>query len=265
MSGTVYLDPVTGTEQGRRSDNEGLVNILFKLHSSLWLQDIGKAFLAMVALCYLLLVTGLILWWPRRWPPDWRIELGKGRSRALFDLHRIGGAALGILLLVWVATGAYVAWRPLGAVVTWISGSDPVKPPTLPKQISWQEPAPALDAMVERAQARFPDAPIGYIQVPAQTDRPMRVRFMLADDPHPNGVSSVWVDPRSGVILASQRWSALDPGTRAVAVIYPLHTGILGGALLEALVALGGLALAASGITGIWLWWRRRPAHRQRT
>jgi uncharacterized iron-regulated membrane protein len=43
-------------------------------------------------------------------------------------------------------------------------------------------------------------------------------------------------------------------------VIYPLHTGVLGGVLLEAVVALGGLALAAMGITGVWLWWmRRRP------
>lgn len=262
-NGTLYLDPVTGAEQGRRGETEGFVNTLFKLHSSLWLQEIGKAILAAVALAYLLLlVTGMILWWPRHWPPSWRIELGKGRSRALFDLHRIGGAALGVFLVVSVATGAYMAWRPLGTAITWVSGAAPVKPPKMPKEVPAAVPGLTLDAMVASAQLRFPGAPIGYVQVPAQQDRPLRVRFMLADDPHPNGISSVWLDPRSGKVLAAQRWDQLDPGARAVAVIYPLHTGVLGGPLLEAVIALGGIALAASGISGIWLWWRRRSRRR---
>jgi uncharacterized iron-regulated membrane protein len=52
----------------------------------------------------------------------------------------------------------------------------------------------------------------------------------------------------------------VDPGAAAVAVIYPLHTGELGGWLLETAVALGGLVLAGLGISGLWLWWKRRQA-----
>ncbi|MEN5167455.1 PepSY-associated TM helix domain-containing protein [Achromobacter kerstersii] len=66
--GTLYLDPATGAEQGRRGDAEGAANVLFKLHSALYLDGTGKAILAWVALAYLfLLITGLILWWPRHW------------------------------------------------------------------------------------------------------------------------------------------------------------------------------------------------------
>jgi uncharacterized iron-regulated membrane protein len=43
-----------------------------------------------------------------------------------------------------------------------------------------------------------------------------------------------------------------------VAVIYPLHTGELGGPLHETLTALLGLALGGLGLSGGWLWWRRR-------
>jgi uncharacterized iron-regulated membrane protein len=68
----------------------------------------------------------------------------------------------------------------------------------------------------------------------------------------------VWLDPRDGAVLAVTRWNALDPGARVVAVVYPLHTGELGGPLLEALVSLNGLALASLGVTGIWLWFKRR-------
>src|ERR1700754_2439520 len=65
--GTVYIDPYSGAELGRRGETEGFVNFLFKLHSSLLLDDAGRSILALVALCYLLLLTsGLVLWWPRK-------------------------------------------------------------------------------------------------------------------------------------------------------------------------------------------------------
>jgi uncharacterized iron-regulated membrane protein len=63
-------------------------------------------------------------------------------------------------------------------------------------------------------------------------------------------------------VIAVHRWDELDPGARVNSVLYPLHTGELGGVLGEAIVALLGLALGALGISGIWLWWRRRPVRR---
>lgn len=171
----------------------------------------------------------------------------------------MGGATLGLVIAASVASGAWMAWRPLGAFATTLSGAAPSTAPGLPKGSASARALP-LDTLVARAQAQFPGAPIGYVQVPAQADRPLRVRMRLADDPHPNGLSSVWLHPATGEVLAAHRWNELDPGARATAVIYPLHTGVLGGVLLEAVVALGGLALAAMGITGVWLWWmRRRP------
>ena len=258
-NGTVYLDPVSAREQGRREETEGFVNTVFKLHSALFLQETGKAILAWTALAYLvLLVTGLILWWPRRWPPSWRIELRKSALRSLFDLHRVTGAAAGLLIGISVLTGAYMAWRPIGNIISAIGRVPLVSAPSLPKEVRSTRPAQALDVLLANAQAQFPMATVGYIQVPAQADRPVRVRFILPDDPHPNGLSSVWLHPRTGDVLAAHRWDELDPGTRAVTVIYPLHTGVLGGPLLEIVTALSGLLLAALGISGIWLWWRRR-------
>lgn len=260
-SGTVYLDPITGREQGRRGDDEGFVNVLFKLHSSLLLQDTGKAILACIALSYLaLLLTGLVLWWPRRWPPSWRIEWRNGLTRGLFDLHRAGGAVMGLLITVSVASGAYMAWRPLGEFVTFLGGGTSLKPPALPKASATPGPALPLDALVALAQAQFPNAPVGYVQVPGQANRAVRVRMRLEDDPHPNGLTSVWLHPGTGAVLRVDRWNQLDPGARAVAFVYPLHTGVLGGAALESVIFVNGLVLGSLGFTGIWLWWRRRRA-----
>jgi uncharacterized iron-regulated membrane protein len=259
-SGTVYVDPATGLEQGRRGETEGVRNLLFKLHSSLGLGDIGKATLASIALVYLLLLlTGVVLWWPRRWPPSLKIELRKGALRGMFDLHRTGGTLLGLLIAVSVATGAYMAWRPLHGAVTTLAGERAVKPPKLPKLDGGNHSAPDLDAMLARARAALPGAPVSIATLPAHPDRPLRIRLIVPDDPHPNGLSSVWLDPRTGELLGTNRWNTLDPGARVVAIVYPLHTGELGGPVLEVLVLLNGLALATLGVTGVWLWWKRRP------
>lgn len=258
-SGTVYLNPVTGSEQGRRGEYEGAVNLLFKFHSALLLQDTGKAILAWIALAYLFLfVSGLVLWWPKRWPPALKIEIRKGLFRGLFDMHRIGGAVIGGLIALSVATGTYLAWRPFGEYVTTLSGAKAIKPPKIPKGGEGQTAAISLDDLVARAQAEFPQDPIGYIQIPAEPTLPIRIRMRLADDPHPNGLTSVWLHPKTGAVLAANRWNELDPGARALSFVYPLHTGKLGGIVLEALTLIGGLSLGMLGLTGIYLWWRRR-------
>lgn len=41
--GTVYFDPASGRELGRRGEHEGPYNLMFELHSSLLMEDTGKA------------------------------------------------------------------------------------------------------------------------------------------------------------------------------------------------------------------------------
>lgn len=257
--GTVYLDPATGQELGRRAQTEGFFNVLFKLHSTLLLGPLGKPLLAWVALAYLLmLVSGLVLWWPRKGMAVWRVELKRGPTRALYDLHRVGGASMGLVIAVSVATGAYMAWRPLGGWVTALSGAHPTHAPVLPARASHAEPMLPLDALVAHAREPLPDGRLYLVQLPKEGNRPLRVRLRLPDDPHPNGLTSVWLDPYTGKILAVQRWDQLDPGARATSVVYPLHTGELGGVPLMIVLAAGGLTLGALSVTGVWQWWRKR-------
>lgn len=256
--GFVYLDPRDARELGRRGEREGLFNFVFELHSSLLMNDTGKPLLAVLALAYVvLLIGGLVLWWPKRWNKAFALALDRGLLRGLFDLHRTGGAVLGLLIAVPVASGAYMAWKPLSQGVTSLSGEAPRAPPMV-KLLDPALPAASLDALVVTAAARFGGAPVGYIAVPAGTAKPVRVRLMLADDPHPNGLTSVWMHPQTAVVLRADRWDELDPGVRANSIIYPLHTGELGGLTHEVLNAVLGVALVALGVMGGWLWWLRR-------
>ena len=261
--GKVFFDAL-GHELGRRADEEGFYSLLFELHSTLLLGETGRGLLTLTSLAYaVLLSTGLVLWWPLRWPPSWAVRMNRGWWVMCFDLHRSLGAVLGILIAISVLSGAYMAWPPLRGMVSSLFGESPVLPPTVPSRPDLLHRAP-LDQLVTTARAHFPDAMVGYVQVPGSLQKPVRVRLKVADDKHPNGLSSVWLHPLSGEVLASTRWDQLDVGSRYITLIYPLHTGALGGWPLISAVGLLGLALAGLGLTGLWLWGQRRWSTLQR-
>jgi uncharacterized iron-regulated membrane protein len=258
-SGTVYFDGESARELGRREIGEGFFNALFELHSSLNAGDTGRAVLAWAALAYCaMLMSGLVLWWPVRWDRAFSVRVRSGRALALLDLHRVAGAALGLLVLISVVTGVYMAWRPLAGWVTYLSGGPPAiisapKPGTGPSAVSAR-----VDAAVQRARDHWPHAVVSIVHVPPRSVAASRVRLRMPDDPHPIGMSTVWLDPLTGDVRMARHWSELDAGSRAFSIIYPLHTGGLYGlpTLLAAVV--GGIALAGFGFSGIWLWWQRR-------
>lgn len=260
--GTAFVEPASGELLGERGERDNVAGWLFELHSELSAGEAGVAILALLAASYvLMLLTGVLVWWPKRWRQALVLRLQGGVTVALRDTHRLAGVVLGLLVLVQVASGAYMAFRPLSSWITAASGRS-TEPPGVPAPVGSPTARPqhrtAIDRAVELARERFPEGRVGYVSVPVEANRPIQVRLRLPDDPHPNGLTSVYVHPQCDRVLAAWRWNELDPGKRAFAVVYPLHSGTLGGASHKAVTALTGIALGWYAISGCWLWWRRR-------
>lgn len=258
-SGTVYFDAASGMELGRRATGQGFFNALFELHSALYSGDRGRAILAFAAMVYcFMLLSGLVLWWPVRWARAFIVRTRMGSAVAVPDLHRVAGATLGLLVLLAVASGAYLAWRPLAGWVTTLSGG---APPAAPAPVALPPPhvptAP-VDLAVQRVGAHWPGAVVSVVHVPPRTLAATRARLRLPEDPHPIGMSTAWLDPASGAVRTARSWTELDAGTRAFSILYPLHTGSLYGLPTLLLTLVTGLALAGFGCTGLVVWWQRR-------
>lgn len=254
--GTVYLHPSSGEILGRRGELEGMMGVLFALHGHLFAGEAGRAVLTLAAFAYLLmLVSGVYLWWPTRWANALAIRWSAGGRVALFDWHRVTGVVFGVLVLLAVLSGAYMAWPPIAGILNALSDTPPASPPLVSGGPARPE---IVEQAVARARAAFPEAAVGYVQVPAKPSLPIRVRLRFPDDPHPNGLTSVWLHPDSAEPLRVDRWSDLSPGTQAYSYIYPFHTGELWGALWTVVIFVTGAALTAYSFTGLLLWWRRR-------
>ena len=256
-TGQAYYDPYTGARLGVRGEHEGFANTLFEFHSSLLSGDIGKQILTFNVLTMMaMLVTGLLVWWPARWRGAFSVTLNRGTLRSLLDLHRLGGIVFGLWVFVCVASGTWMAWRPISQWVTQAAGQQLVVPPRVIAATPGK-PA-ALDDLLNRANAALPGGFVGYITLPAKPTAPVRIRKKLEDDPHPNGLSSIWLHPQSGEVLRVDRWTSLDIGARSFAWIYPLHAGMLAGAVGVIFTAAGGFLLFGFGVTGTWMWWLKR-------
>jgi uncharacterized iron-regulated membrane protein len=260
--GEIFFD-ARGAERGRRGDGEGFYNWMFELHSSLLSERTGKTVLFACATAYLLLfAAGLVAWWPKRLRSGFALELGRGARRAAFDLHRVGGAVLGLVVLVSVSSGAYMAYRPLSTWIAHLAGSPPQPPPSV-------APAPLtplfqrelrLSSVIATADAALEQGRVSIVDWPPSGG--IRVRKQLPDEVHPNGLSSVWLNPSTGAVVRETAWHKADAAVRGFEFIYPLHIGELGGWVHSMLVLIAGVSLALLAGSGPWLWLSRRSARR---
>jgi uncharacterized iron-regulated membrane protein len=106
------FDPYTGQHLGIAfTEGQEAVLWLVSLHDDLlfdrdgrWWNGIGSAFAT------LLVLTGLLVWWPgvTRWKRSLSVKLSGGWRRFTWDLHSAAGFYLFGFLLVWGVSGAYM-------------------------------------------------------------------------------------------------------------------------------------------------------------
>jgi uncharacterized iron-regulated membrane protein len=258
FSGMAFYDPATARWLGQRGDTASWWPWLFELHSTLLIGEAGKGWLAAsAAALLLLLLLGGLLGWPGQGRSAFGVTWRAAAPRRWRDLHRVGGLGLLPLLLVLVASGLYMGWTPLRGWVSAAAGDAVHKPPRLPASHEGAASVP-LSVLVARALEPWPQGRVVYLTL--RSGQPVRVRVKLPHDPHPNGLSSAWFDPRDGRELARVRVEQLDAGQRWVSWIYPLHSAqLLGPPQRVAWVLLGSVLVVLAG-SGVWLWARRARA-----
>lgn len=258
----VYVDPYSGSVLGARAPGQSLVGSLRSLHVSLFAGQVGEAVvgasgLTLIALC----LSGLVLWWPgrRKLADGLRLRRPLRWRRANYDLHKLGGVlVLGLLLLAGLTGAALVFPVPFEQALRFVTGAPARSAPPLPGPVMG-EPLP-IDVLLAAADQAMPGARTTRIDLPSSAEGPLRVRKRFPEEPHPNGMSFVYVDRYSGAVLRADSALALPWASRLMALRYPLHIGALGGGVTRLLAVLTGLFPAGLFLTGFFLWIARLRA-----
>lgn len=231
-----------------------LMSWLYQLHMQLLSGDLGMKIVGWSGVAMLVLLTsGIIAWWPRG---SWRKALVFKRDaapiRRLRDLHKLGGLWSGGLLLILTGTGVLLALPTVTVAL--------FAPTPLPSPRSAGPADTSVVAAFATARQVFPDGRIVFVDVPNRATLPIRVRLQLPGDPHPRFPGSyVFLDQRSGRVLAVHDVRHSGRGSAIIAWIRTLHDGTVGGLATRILAVLIGLMPTVLFATGL-LHWRTRQS-----
>lgn len=234
---------------------------LYKLHWQLLAGQTGATMMGLAGIAMLvLLVSGLVAWWPRRgylrnalrWKPR------AVPVRRLYDIHKLTAIASVLILFVVVPTGVMLEFpqhtRPLLERASPLFAS-----PEMSVAPDGRTPLP-LDKLVSRAQARFPDGELAWIETPGNATSPVRLTLARPTEPSRRFPrTNVWIDPYSGTILAVRDGTKETGGDVVLNWLHPLHAGEALGLLGRLLVLFSGLATASLVVTGVWRFLLRNP------
>jgi len=264
----VSLDPYTGAVLGVREWDTYLIGILYRLHYTLLLGQWGETAVGISGL--LLLVSafsGVYLWWPRRGKIGQALTINYrvGRTRLNFDLHRVSGISVALVLLVVGFSGVYMIFpeyvKPLVQLFSPLTEFPkdlksmplPDRPPLTPSQA------------IAAADTAFPNAELTYISLTSMG--PEGVYAVYKRQPgevrKSNGSSIVWVDQYRGDTLHVRDPRIMSVGDKFLLWQFPLHNGEAFGLPGRLVILITGLSLPLLYVTGLFIWWRKRRAHKR--
>jgi len=260
----VYVDPYRGHYLGAIARGSFFDSVL-DLHRTLFLGTTGRIIIELTT-CWaiVLAVTGIYLWWPRTANQLWGAWLPRLRQKpyvVLRDLHAVSGFYVAIVAIVISLTGLIYTY-------VWSRGFQYAGQKTeaydmFTKSMVCKSPPDAkdlpIDRIIEIAQQRmpgnnlivwFPRIPNGVYLVTANNDRGPQVNEML------------FIDRASGEILEDRYISRTKLIYQLGSWNYTLHVGSVWGLTSKVLWLVTCVILMTLPVTGIWMWWQRRPTGR---
>lgn len=257
----VYVNPHTGAVQGAIGD-DSFFRVVLDIHRRLFIGTTGRVIVELVTgWTIVLLLTGLYLWLPRR--ASLRgVLVPRLRAKSytvLRDLHAVAGAILLPVAITITLTGLVysLVW---GSGYTYASST----PAAVHKSVSKPTaPALSLDKAVAIARAEYPEATFVDVKLATKPDEAIVARAKLSESNGPRSQVVLALDRSTGAVLdhqTSENYAALR--WWRTAWNYPLHVGSVLGTPTKVVWLIACLVLAALPVTGLWMWWKRRPEGR---
>ncbi|BAU77354.1 PepSY-associated TM helix domain-containing protein [Metapseudomonas furukawaii] len=297
----LFVDPYRGRVLGVQDAEYNLQAVARSLHGSLMLGTLGDRLIELAAgWGIVLVVSGLYLWWPRGqamrgvfWP-----RLGN-RGRLFWrDLHAVTGFWGASLLLFMLLTGMTwtgfwgerfadvwnrfpaAMWNEVptsdvqarslntatGQTLAWAVENTPM-PVSDPHaahrghaavEMAGSAGRLSLQQVVDTARAR--GVVPGYsITLPAEATGVFTIA-VFADDPRND--ATLHLDQYSGKVLADVRWKDYGLVARSVETGVMLHEGRMFGLPNQLLMFGVCLLILLSAVSGLVMWWKRRPQGR---
>lgn len=274
---TYYANPYTGEiREPASTRTRDTLKLLVDWHRVLALggdqRPVGKAITGACNLAFFVLaVTGLYLWWPRKWRTKglrrsvWFVRRPADAKARDWNWHNVIGLWTAPVLIVLTLTALPISYRWAGQMLFTLTGTPP-PPPTAATSAPTAELVPpypdwtplSAETLITIAQQQFPTWKT--LTYRAGTTQPATTAIRTADSWPRTANTTLSLNPFTGEILKRAGYAELNAAQQLRSWTRYLHTGeALGwpGQLVAGLASLGGCILVYTGFALAWHRWRR--------
>lgn len=266
----MYVNPYTGKIIATL-DHEDFFDLIEEGHTGLWMPPkIGGKVVSWVTLAFfILLITGLVLWLPKKWnkktmKDSFRIRWDAKLKRINYDLHNVLGFYSLLLAVLISFTGLIMGFAFINKGVYKLAGGTPRerKEMKLPAADSSQlhQKVDTVWMKVRTQYARYNKTAIS-IHFPKKADAPV----YTCTDMHNGSWRTINFDQNTLAPLPDTE-PAIDDAATADWIMrsnYGLHVGAIYGGYTKILYFLASLICATLPVTGFYIWWGKKKKQRK--
>ena len=270
----IYVNPYTGETLYNRKLNNDFWRSMIIGHYQLWLpRNIGKPIVAYGTLIFVIaLITGLILWWPKRWNKSSRDASFKIRWTAKFkrlnyDLHNVLGFYSLLVALILGLTGMVYGMQWFSDAVFWTASggekrdmeritSDTTAVGTFKmndEDVLFQQ---VLDSGIDPAENQI------AIQFPYGKAGAWNVNINPSFQTQWQARSTYYEQGSLKELKKDPAFSESNGGEQIMKLNYDLHVGSIGGIWTKIIAFLVCIVCTSLPITGFVVWWKKNPNKR---
>lgn len=257
----VYFNPCNGEWLGQRHRYGGLLGTIEQRHRFRFMKN-GNLITGTSTIIFglILIVGGVYLWLPATLRGVKSALKFNGRLTGpahTINLHKTVGFYVSLVLLTSVLTGLPQAFDWYKSGLYAMTGS------SMPAKAPRSEPVAGarrlpMESMWQRAQVLVPHAQEVLLHYPDKLRDPVEMYLIARDAPHPNARTMLYLDAYSGKILKFTPYADSSLGSKLYFWTLSLHTGHVGGPVVQLLLLAAALSVPFLAYTGMATWLRKK-------
>ncbi|TZF86173.1 PepSY domain-containing protein (plasmid) [Pedobacter sp. BS3] len=259
---SAFVNPYTGEITGIKDYKYDFFTVIKYLHWSLLLNTIyGQPIVGWSTFIFvIMLISGLILWWPKKWnktniQKSFNIKWSAKFKRINYDLHNVLGFYAMLITLILAFTGLVWAFSWFQSAV-YVVASQSVTPPqhkTVKSDTTAVAVKTPLDIAFRTAQNTFPEAErIGVS--PATGKEGLIYIYGYRDEETYYDADGLQFDQYTGKLLNRENFKDGNAGEKLISMNYDIHVGAILGLPGKIIAFCASLIAASLPVTGLLIW-----------
>lgn len=269
----IYVNPYNGKITGM-VHHEDFFHFMDEGHRNLWLErEIGSQITAWATVIFFfLLISGLILWFPKKWNKttrnaSFKIKWDAKFKRLNYDLHNVMGFYTLILAMLIAFTGLLMSFHWLRESTYWIAGGWADE-----KEKKEQIVAAKKDNLSQQQLDKLAGADFIWKKVRTEIAKENKEAVIIHFPDEPKDDFYACTDMNKGVwrdLYFNSQTLELLPSSQdyigdarfskwLMRSNYSLHIGAIGGITTKIIYFAASLICASLPITGFYIWWGRK-------